>query len=253
VLLIKSTKYNTILKKGLYPFFLLICFYWQPCYAQFSRAKNLPKFKDKLYVKVGISGDYDLYPYFGHQYSIGCSRNIWKGLGISLFYTHCQTNTLKGSYKYDSYPYGNIYQYRNYINRYIGISQFDYYNGRGTNGLNVHDALGIKVNYDFKIGKRISISPFLGVAYGWSKFSRVYIDSANFINNKLVGGSVGFSYEQGKVFGPDMGFDIGYTFKNKHHQLFFEPELILLTTPGNANIVSAYEAIQFSLGYNYRF
>ena len=58
---------------------------------------------------------------------------------------------------------------------------------------------------------------------------------------------------QGKVFGPDMGFNLGYTFKNKYHQLFFEPELILLTTPGNSLIVSTYEAVQFSLGYNYKF
>ena len=253
MLLLKLTKCNNILKNWLCPFFLLLFFYWQPCCAQVMLGRNSQQFKDKLFVKVGFSGDYDLYPYWGHHYTLGYGRNLWKGLAINLFYSHCQTNTLKGSYKYDSYPYGNIYLYRNYINRYIGISLGDFYDGRGTNGLNVHDVFGIKASYDFKIGNHLSITPFLGVACGWSKFSRVYIDSANFVNNKLVGGSTGFSYEQGKVFGPDMGFDIGYTFKNKHHQLFFEPELILLTTPGNADIISAYEAIQFSIGYNYRF
>ena len=114
-------------------------------------------------------------------------------------------------------------------------------------------AVCVKASYDFKLGKHVSITPFFGIAYGWSKFSKIYIDSAKFISNKLVGGSTGFSEEQGKVFGPDMGFDVGYTFKNNHHQLFFEPELILLTTPGYVTIVSAYEAIQFSFGYNYRF
>ncbi len=79
------------------------------------------------------------------------------------------------------------------------------------------------------------------------------MDSASFVNDRLVGGSVGASYEQGKVFGYDMGVDFGYAFKNKHHQVFLEPELILLTTPGYPMIVSAYEAIQFSIGYNYKF
>jgi len=216
--------------------------------------KAIPQiFKNKFFVKAGISSDYDLYPYWGHNYSVGYGRNVWKNLSTSIFYMHCQTNTLKSSFNYDTYLYGNIYRERNYINRYLGITQSDYYSGVGTNGLNVHDVFGIKVAYEFRVGKHICISPYLGVAYGWSKFSRIFIGSANFVNDKLVGGAVGFSYEQGKVFGPDMGFNLGYTFKNKHHQLFFEPELILLTTPGNPLIVSTYEAVQFSLGYNYKF
>jgi hypothetical protein len=252
VLLIAATKYKTVFKKGIRLFFLIIVLYWQPCYSQVTGSSSNKHFKDKLFLKAGLAGDYDLYPHWGHQYSFGYGRNIWKGLSVNLFYTHCQTNTLSGSLKYDSNPYGSIAD-RSYINKYIGISVGDYYGGIGTNGLNVHDVFCVKASYDFKLGKHISIIPFFGVAYGWSKVSKIYIDSANFINNKLVGGSTGFSYEQGKVFGPDMGFDIGYSFKNKHHQLFFEPELILLTTPGYVTIVSAYEAVQLSLGYNYRF
>ncbi len=251
--LIKSTKYNTILKRGLCIFLLLMFFYWQPGYAQFSQAKNPQKIKDKLFVKAGISGDYNLYPYWGHHYSLGYGRNLWKGLSLNIFYTHCQTNTLKGSVYYAKYLYPNNPMTIGYVNKYLGITRGEYFNGDTENGLGVHDVFCIKAAYDFKLGKHINITPFFGLAYGWSKLSTIFLDSANFINDKLVGGSVGFSYEQGKVFGPDMGFDFGYTFKNKHHQLFFEPELILLTTPGYANIVSAYEAIQFSLGYNYRF
>lgn len=253
MLLKNSIVSNFFFKKGFFPFLILIFFCLPSSYAQ-EREKEVPQdFKNKFFIKAGISSDYDLIPSWGHSYSLGYGRNVWKNLSINIFYTHCQTNTLKGSFKYDTYPYGNIYRERNYVNRYLGITQNDYFVGVGTNGLNVHDVFGIKAAYDFSVGKHFHISPFLGVAYGWSKFSRVYIDSASFVNDKLVGGSVGFSYEQGKVFGPDMGFHFGYIFKNKHHRLFFEPELILLTTPGNSLVVSAYEAVQFSLGYNYKF
>lgn len=242
---------NKIFKKGLNPFLILPFFYLQPCYAQSTEKSTNINFKNRLFVKAGISSDYDLYPVWGIHYSAGFGRNIWGNLSLNIFYTHCQTSTLKGSYKYVSNPYENIlYPGKTYVDKYLGITMGDYYSGVTQNGLNVHDAFGIKAMYDFKMGNQIRISPFLGVAYGWSKFSRVYVDSASFVNNKLVGGSTGFSYEQGKVFGPDMGFDVDYTFKNKHHQLFFEPELILLTTPGYPLIVSAYEAVQFSIGYN---
>ena len=244
--------YNFI-KKGLSSFFFLLFFYLQPCYSQTIENLHKKNFKNKLYVKMGVSGDYDLYPNWGHHYGVGYGRNIWKNLSLNIFYSHCQTNTLNGSFKYDDNPYGNIYPQRNYVNSYLGISQGDYFGGVGDNNLNVHDVFGVKAMYDFKTSKHFTISPFLGVAYGWSKFSRVYIASAEFVNDRLIKGTVGFSYEQGKVFGPDMGFNFIYTFKNKQHQIYFEPELILLTTPGNPFIVSAYEAVQFSIGYNYKF
>lgn len=168
---------------------------------------------------------------------------------------HSQTNTLKGSVKYGHYLYINNNLELNYVNRYLGISVGDYYGGATLNELIVHDVFGIKAAYNFKIGNHISITPFLGVAYGWTQYSSLFLDSANFVNDKLVGGSMGFEYEQGKVLGPDMGVDLGYTFKNKHHQLFFESELILLTTPGSGSdlLIMAYEAVQFSFGYQYKF
>ena len=226
----------------------------QPCYSQNTNNLINKNLKNKFSFKAGIASDYDLYPKWGHQYSVGYERNIWKNLSFNFSYIHCQTNTLKGTFKYDTFLSTNTDFKRNYINNYIGISSGDMFNNVGENGINVHDAFRLNAKYEFKLGKHLFITPFLGVAYGWSSFTRVFIQSANFKDDKLINGTVGFSYEQGKVYGPDMGFDFGYTFKNKHHQIFFEPELILLVTPGTTPlIVSAYEAIQFSLGYNYRF
>ena len=223
------------------------------CIGQRIQVNSKRTFKNKLFVKTGISLDNDLYPAIGYHYSAGFGRYIWKGFNLNIFYTHCQTNTLKGSFKYDTYHYGNIYRDRNYINRYLGISLDDFLRGATENGLNVHDAFFVKGAYEFNLSKKLFISPFIGIAYGWSKFTKIYVDSGNFVNQKLVGGSVGLSYEQGKVFGPHMGFDFGMKLKNKQHQLFIEPELVLLTTPGYPLVVSTYEAFQFSFGYNYKF
>ena len=233
--------------------FVLTIFLNLFCTGQTVGKVSKHKFQNKIFVKTGVSSDNDLYPAIGYHYSAGYGRYIWKGFNLNISYSHCQTNTLKGSFKYDTYPYGNIYRDRNYIDKYIGISQSDYLNEGTVNGLNVHDAFFLKGGYDFNLGKKLFISPFFGIAYSWSKFTRVFVDSANFVNDKLVGGNTGFSYEQGKVFGPHLGFDLGYTFKNKKLQLFIEPELVILTTPGNPRVVSAYEAVQFSFGYNYKF
>lgn len=236
-------------KNWLSLFFILMFSFSKYSYSQIEE-KAIPQiFKNKLFVKVGISSDYDWTSYWGHNYSLGYGRNLWKNLSINIFYTHCQTNTLKGSFRY----YTNPYEQSSYIDRYLGITLGEYFSSVATNGLSVHDAFCLKAAYDFKIGKHFYISPFLGIAYGWSKFNAIYIDSAHFENNMLTGGSVGFEYQQGKVFGPDIGMDMGYTFKNKHHQLFFQPELILLTTPGDPVVLSTYEAVQFSIGYNYKF
>jgi hypothetical protein len=240
-------------KKGLCPFLILMLSGLEPSYAQSTERINQQFFKSKFFIKVGVSSDYDLTPYWGYNYSLGYGRNIWKNLSLNIFYTHSQTNTLKGAVYYGKYLYPDNPVTISYVNKYLGITRGEYFNGATENGLSVHDILCIKVAYDFRLGKHIYISPFLGLAYGWSKLSTIFLDSANFVNDKLVGGSVGFSYEQGKVFGPDMGINIGYTFKNKHHQLFFEPELILLNTPGNPVRLSTYEAAQFSFGYNYKF
>lgn len=233
--------------KRLFSLLILTLCYFQASYSQSTKKADSLNYKNKLFIKAGFSSDYDWSPYWGHNYSLGYGRNLWKNVNINIFYTHCQTNTLKGWVHYNAFNYVN--------NTYI----YGYGNLRTTpgdrNGLSVHDAFCVKAAYDFSVGKHFYISPFLGVAYGWSK-SSIYTSSANFDNsNMLVSGGVWFSYEQGKVFGPDMGMDVGYTFKNKHHQLFFEPELILLTAQGSQTIAdgSTYEAIQLSIGYNYKF
>ena len=226
----------------------------QPCYSQNINNLISKNLKNKFSFKAGIASDYDLYPTWGHQYSVGYERNIWKNLSLNISYIHCQTSSFKGTVKYDTYLRTSPDLATNYINNYLGISLGDMWSGVGDNGINVHDAFRLNAKYEFKLGKRLFITPFFGVAYGRSSFTKVFIGSGNFINDKLVNGTVGYSYEQGNVYGPDMGFDFGYTFKNKKHQIFFEPELILLVTPGiQKPIVSAYEAVQFSLGYNYRF
>lgn len=248
-----STISNFFFKKWFFPFLILIFFCSQSSYAQ-EREKEVPQdFKSKFFIKIGVSNDYDLTPYWGHNYSLGYGKNISKNLSLNIFYAHCQTNTLKGSVYYAKYLYPDNPMTISYVNKYLGITRGEYFNGATENGLSAHDIFCIKAAYDFRLGKHIYISPFLGLAFGWSKLSTIFLDSANFVNDKLVGGSVGFSYEQGKVFGPDMGINIGYSFKNKHHQLFFEPELILLNTPGNPVRLSTYEAAQFSFGYNYKF
>ena len=243
-------KIYQILRMGFIPFFIL---FYSP-YVMGQTNLPLPwNSKNKVSFKFGVASDNDLYPAIGYQYSAGYGRYIWKGFNLNISYAHCQTNTLKGSFKYDTYTYGNIYRDRNYVNRFIGITRDNYLNGGTENGLNVHDAFFLKSAYDFNLGHRIYISPFIGIGYGWSKFTKVYVDSTSFVNDKLVGGNTGFSYEQGKVFGPHLGFDLGIAFNNKKHQLFIEPELVLMTTPGNPLVVSAYEARQLSFGYNCRF
>ena len=233
---------------------ILSILFIQPCFAQNINSVKDKNLKNRFSFKAGVASDYDLYSQWGHQYSVAYERNIWKNLSLNISYIHCQTSSFKGTVKYNTFLNTSTDLATNYINNYIGISQGDMYGGVGENGINVHDAFRLNAKYEFKLGKRLFITPFFGGAYGWSSFTRIFIGSANFVDDKLVNGTVGFSYEQGKVYGPDMGFDFGYTFKNKHHQIFFEPELILLVTPGNTPpIVSAYEAVQFSLGYNYRF
>ena len=241
-------------KQDIFRLLIISILFIQPCYSQNINTLINKNLKNKFSFKAGISSDADLYPKLGHQYSIGYERNIWKNLSLNFSYIHCQTSSFKGTVKYNTFLNTSTDLATNYINNYIGISPGDMYGGMGENGINVHDAFRLNAKYEFKLGKQLFITPFFGVAYGRSSFTKVFIGSANFVNNKLVNGTVGYSYEQGNVYGPDMGFDFGYTFKNKHHQIFFEPELILLVTPGNnPHIVSAYEAVQFSLGYNYRF
>lgn len=241
-------------RQDIFRLLIISILFIQPCYSQNINTLKDIKLKNRFSFKVGNASDYDLSPKWGHQYSAGYERNIWKNLSLNFSYIHCQTNTLKGTFKYDMNLYPSPDLARNYIENYIGISMGDMFRGVGINGINVHDAFRLNAKYEFKLGKHLFITPFFGGAYGWSSFTRIFIGSANFVDDKLVKGTVGFSYEQGNVYGPDMGFDFGYTFKNKHHQIFFEPELILLVTPGSVPpIVSAYEAVQFSLGYNYRF
>lgn len=209
---------------------------------------------NKFFFKAGITKDYDWTPKTGYHFSLGYNRNLWKGLNIGIFYSHSQTKTLKGSNWFDTNLYADPNDTRNYITHFIGISQEELLaTGGESNGFSAHDVFGIRAGYDFKIGKQFAITPFAGLAYGTTKYFEIFIDEANFINNKLVSGTTGFRYEQGKVFGPDLGFDLTYTFNNKHHQLFIEPELILLTTPGNPLVTSAYEAVQLGFGYSYRF
>lgn len=147
--------------KRLFSFLILLLCYFQPSYSQCVENEMPPNFKNKLFIKAGISSDYDLNPYWGYNYSFGYGRNIWKNLNISIFYAHCQTNTLKGSFYFNDNPYSNGSS--NYINRYLGITVEDYLGGVGVNGLNVHDAFCIKAAYDFKVGKHVYISPFLAL------------------------------------------------------------------------------------------
>lgn len=127
-------------KNWLSLFFILMFSFSKYSYSQIEE-KVIPQiFKNKLFVKVGISSDYDWTSYWGHNYSLGYGRNLWKNLSINIFYTHCQTNTLKGSFRY----YTNPYEQSSYIDRYLGITLGEYFSSVATNGLSVHDAFCLK-------------------------------------------------------------------------------------------------------------
>lgn len=181
---------------------------------------------------------------WGGYFKAGASYYITNNLSINFSVDHGISNNYpKGL---SIVPNSSVEGEQQFINRYIGISKSDWYNGKTSFQYNSNTTFGLSLQNNFWLGKTKSwaIAPKLGAAYFNNRYFQTYLGTAYFTNDLLTSGKVNYRIEFNNFIGFQYGMQLTKKIK-QNHRIFLE----IIGESDNGASQKSYSAFKVGVGY----
>lgn len=184
--------------------------------------------------------------YKGWYLKLGTEYRLWKGLTAGLRLWHSSIDEFPARLKLIPFSADDE---DNFIKRFIGISHDEWLppNYKGFYQLIEANIASISLGYEFRIRKKIYVTPHYAFSILRAKDITVGLYEASFLNNRLVSGKVFYDIRIGNMTAGSVGLKVGYKL-NERWKLYAEAEDIRALN--GTNWIS-YDAKSLGAGVSY--